>query len=590
MDQLRRRLKKQGALLLVIAVFATIVAIVNPARELLTQDDGWAYARSVKHLLETGEYRLDSWAAANMPVQIYFAAGVARIFGYSLSTLRICTLLLYLGGAIAFYRLLCELGTSVGHAAALTLAFLCSPMVLWLGFTFMTDVQFLGWVSIACWLYARGLRSGSLMALFLGGLAAALGVGTRQFGVALPAGLVFAWIVAGPRNRVRVTAILAGIVMPAGAFLWQLSAAREHPTFTQSVRLIEQRIYLGQGALSFAWQALWRSAVLAEYTGLYLAAIIPGLLLLAYHRRTRSGKLISSGEAGSFYSVRAACFVGACLIAFHVYYGIQMPGPFLDRFRAALMPMTPWVIGFVMPKGTRYQFALTAAGIVSSVVLCGYLFRGSTLKTAWRKRDLVNAFFVGTACAFVVLHFLYVQFNDTYFIVFTPLVLIAIAQVLRAEDPASRSVPGIALCSALLGIAVAVAMRGDYNKQQAVWQACDRVHAIGVDVMQIRASTHWLEYHSAFDDWLAQLGPEARPEAYVGPYRLHDSFLGWLEGRQKDPAYIIYASDRPPSINGYDVTGSVPYRDRWLRQRFVYILKRPATLRNAAVEPVRPPL
>ena len=58
-----------------IIVFAAIVTIVNPFRELLTHDDGWAYARSVKHLLDTGEYRLDSWAAANMPVQIYLAAG-----------------------------------------------------------------------------------------------------------------------------------------------------------------------------------------------------------------------------------------------------------------------------------------------------------------------------------------------------------------------------------------------------------------------------------------------------------------------------------------------------------------------------------
>ena len=57
------------------------VVIINPFREMLSLDDGWAYVRSVEHLLRTGQYRLDAWAAANMPVQIYLAAGLSKIFG-----------------------------------------------------------------------------------------------------------------------------------------------------------------------------------------------------------------------------------------------------------------------------------------------------------------------------------------------------------------------------------------------------------------------------------------------------------------------------------------------------------------------------
>jgi hypothetical protein len=60
--------KKRWPPVVVIVAFVIIAVVVNPLRELLTQDDGWAYARSVKHLLDTGEYQLDSWAAANMPV------------------------------------------------------------------------------------------------------------------------------------------------------------------------------------------------------------------------------------------------------------------------------------------------------------------------------------------------------------------------------------------------------------------------------------------------------------------------------------------------------------------------------------------
>src|SRR5438552_1400359 len=82
------------AFLILAPALAMAIAIVNPLREFLSQDDGWAYARMVEHLLKTGQYRLDAWSAANMPVQIYLAAGLAKVFGYSLSLLRIATLLL----------------------------------------------------------------------------------------------------------------------------------------------------------------------------------------------------------------------------------------------------------------------------------------------------------------------------------------------------------------------------------------------------------------------------------------------------------------------------------------------------------------
>ena len=56
------------ALLLVVVL---AIAFVNPLRENMTADDGWAYALSVRHLVETGQYKLNDWASVNMPMQIY---------------------------------------------------------------------------------------------------------------------------------------------------------------------------------------------------------------------------------------------------------------------------------------------------------------------------------------------------------------------------------------------------------------------------------------------------------------------------------------------------------------------------------------
>ena len=102
------------------------------------------------------------------------------------------------------------------------------------------------------------------------------------------------------------------------------------------------------------------------------------------------------------------------------------------------------------------------------------------------------------------------------------------------------------MCSALLGVTFAIWMRGDYNRQEAVWQACDEIHSAGVEAIKIRGSLHWVEYHGAFDDWLAQLQSDARPEDYSGPYRLHNPFYAWVAQRQRDAPYIIYAADETP--------------------------------------------
>lgn len=73
------------------ACLLLVAVIVNPFREMMSHDDGFAYARSVEHLIRTGEYQLDAWSAASMPVQIYLAAMFSKIFGYSLSLTRLTT-------------------------------------------------------------------------------------------------------------------------------------------------------------------------------------------------------------------------------------------------------------------------------------------------------------------------------------------------------------------------------------------------------------------------------------------------------------------------------------------------------------------
>jgi len=175
-------MRKCAGLLLLLLFFFLVVAFVNPLRQVMIQDD-WSYALTVRHLLTTGEYKLHDWAAANMPVQIYWAALLTRVFGYTFPVLHCSTLVLLLIGLIALYWLLRNSGVSDAESTLLTLAVLSSPALLLLSFTFQTDVQFLGWQILALLFYTRGLTRQSHLLMALGSITASAAIGTWQFGV-----------------------------------------------------------------------------------------------------------------------------------------------------------------------------------------------------------------------------------------------------------------------------------------------------------------------------------------------------------------------------------------------------------------------
>ncbi|HEY1215550.1 MAG TPA: hypothetical protein VGE93_18115, partial [Bryobacteraceae bacterium] len=504
---------------------------------------------------------------------IFFAAAVSHIFGYSLTLLRLTTLALFLCGAIAFYGLLKGFRTDARLAAALTVVLICSPLVLWLAFTFMTDVQFLAWVLIACLFYVTGLRRDSARILFVAGVFAALAIGTRQFGVALPAGLAFAWLTTHPSLRPSSVAVIAGGAVPVATFIWEVLQARAHPTFTQMVRLTEQIMYVHQPPVRLAMQLVWRCSVVAEYAGLLVAAVVPALLLLERRRLVSSAE--PSGERSKNAGARAVAVGAFFLVCGHVLMVGASGTSSAPHLTSVLIPTIPWVFGLVMPHSAVCRLLVTGLAVFSgTLVFVALTRRTSPVSDMWRRRTPATCFLAGTVLAFIVMHLAYVQLNDTYTIIFVPFVLIALALTQGNDWQLAPYARVMAVTAASFGIVTALWMRGDYNRQEAIWQGSERIRATGVDTMQIRGSLHWLEYHSAFDRWLEQIGRKARPEDFSGDYRLHDPFYRWVAETQKAAEYIIYPSEQVPQLHGYEIVRRIPYRDMFLRQRFVYVMRR----------------
>jgi hypothetical protein len=386
-------------------LLATIV--INPFREMLSEDDAWAYARTVQHLLATGKYQLDAWAAANMPVQIYLAAGLSKPIGYSLSLLRCTTLALLAIGVGSFYALLRELGHTRNTASVITLAIPASSLVLMLAFTFMSDVQFLGWLLLSLWLYVRGLRQQNAWSMVLGSLAAACAIATRQFGVAIIGGLLLSWLLSRRENRPAMRLMLAGLLVPLGAAGAQFYLGLKAPNFTQAYRVSELHAFFSYPLPILLKEVIWRCSVILQYVGM---SVLPLLPMVVFARdlvegRLRRNRMLLAALTTLFCvviiaSLSMSSFLTARPEAQH--HGLWEP---LELY---------WLLPTQLARVRPVMRLLDLGSIVGAATLLWTGLRSLQRLGPIQRLSSGTIFLVGTGTVLLALHLAYVQLNDTY--------------------------------------------------------------------------------------------------------------------------------------------------------------------------------
>lgn len=558
------RLGHRSALAVLAGAVVLALAIVDPFREFLTQDDGWAYARTVERLLATGEYRLDDWAAANMPVQIYLTAGLAEVLGYSLSLLRLPTLALLALAVGSLYGLLTELRLRPGPAALLAAGLLASPLTLLLSFTFMSDVQFLGWMTAALWLYVRAERRQSGATLLLASLMAACAIGTRQFGIALIGG----WLGAHLLSRgfkPSISRTLLALALPMGMAAWQVRAGLAEPTFTQAVRLDEQAYYLARPPLELAREAGWRVSMLLQYLGLAMAPLLPLLGFLGV-----SG--VFSPEGGrpgrrSLGPLIAAAMVTAALVGF-----AALGSSLTARPGAGLGLPLYWLLPNAYGSHERVVQGLWLAGVLGAFFLTLLSLQAWRGLHALRRIPAAWLICLGTAGGLAGLHLVYVQFNDTYVLAFLPMALLApTAALLRGGDLPRAAVVASWLACGLAILLICAHLRGQYNRQEAQWAAADALLAAGISPRCVGASRHWSEYHGAFDDWIEAAYPAFDHARGDVPGDWHQRFYAAMDTA---PRSYLVAEPWAGGPGEWEVLDRVEYRTALGRTRQLLTFRR----------------
>jgi hypothetical protein len=340
--------------------------VVNPVGNFPLIDD-WSFGRTVRHLLESGDYRPE-WASMPLITNVLWGALFCLPGGVNFTTLRLSTLIASLLALAGSYVLVRDLQQPRWLAFVITLTLGFNPIYYALSHTFMTDVPFTAlaiWTSI---FFARSLTSRSNFEMFMGTALALAATLSRQLALSIP--LAFAVSVflrpgATPRTVVRGVIPLILCVGALFAFDHWLAASGRVPMdydvkTNELLQVLTEPGHFTRHMLSNVFDAL-------IYLGLFL---LPCLVLsmqgLFHPSRMRGAALLGVGILTTTLGAAVRTHYGHRMLLPSPHLNILLNsgiGPVYSRdtFILHLDHMPPLPAGFWV--------TVTAVGLVGAVLL-----------------------------------------------------------------------------------------------------------------------------------------------------------------------------------------------------------------------------
>ncbi|MGE3820414.1 MAG: hypothetical protein AB7I30_13450 [Isosphaeraceae bacterium] len=397
-------------------LWVLLAVLVDPRGEFPLNDD-WGYVLPVEALLQSGSLRFTDWNTASLVAQVFWGALFCLPGGYSLTALRISTVVLGLAGSAGLYGLFRILGAGCLVAAIGGLTLAANPVYFGLSYTFMTDVPFLAVTIGATALLVLGMERDRDGLIWAGLALALLALFVRQIGVALLVGFAAAYPL---RRGFRWKWLIQGIAPAAAGFL----AIRLFDGYLRSIDQMPINYYKFHQALGLALADLkalrpgalrfpvYRTLTLSLYLGFFLSPLV--MALWPSHRRRwseaerRRGKIrVAVGAIALLAALAVTDQLLPCL------GNILEPGPSLG-FRALA---GDWpALG-----GLPFWLALTAASCVSAAIAIDALIVEIWTVSRWRidpalidRRWLAGFLLATVAVYFGPIALAYSYFFDRY--------------------------------------------------------------------------------------------------------------------------------------------------------------------------------
>jgi len=526
-------------------VYALWFLAVSPRGDFPLNDD-WAYAWSVRHLLETGELRISEWASAASVVPVYWGALFSKLAGgFSFTALRISTLVFGVVSPLALCWLLRELYIPRLAAVLAAVVLLANPLFVHLSYTFMSDIFYLSLMLLSLGLYASGIERDSAAALWAGSVVGAAAYLSRQLGITLPLAAVAVLLI---RHRTfPVKAILRAALVPFAVFAIHTWWLREIHGVPWAFRL--NVIHAGLATLlqSSAPAELWRRLL---YAMLYLGVLtVPALVAVIASGRLEAQR---ARDLAWIYVGWVLMLGGPALFAY-ASNGIGMP--YLDGI------ISRDGIGDIALDGTKPR--VTPQWVFDLVTVVAP-FLGAVLATLWTDVFLNPRREIAGPGAVVLLSGLMMaaltapmaQLWDEYLVVFVPASLYLVLREGRVSLRGSYA--GALVCAAML--AYTLPEQADYLAwNDARWTLGRRLVDAGVPATEIQGGFEWIGWYD-FE--------KALPLAIAAGHG--DDLFCWSDAIPDRYILVFEGSQRPKRTR---LVGSVPYRTQFGSQGWVYALE-----------------
>ena len=321
------------ALLLLLAVFAAAVLVVDP-RGNFPLDDDWGVGFTTFTLVQTGKIQFTPFASATAYLQFFWGALWALIFGQTFTVLRASVLALSLASTLMMYALLRQAQVRRELAFFGAAALLFHPLFFWASFTSMTHVPFVFTSIVAAWFFVRAADEENRAWLVLALLATIASFFTRQFAVL---NAIAPLIVALTMRRKKLAVTYAAALLVFGALVMsgvlvgsQKELVLHRPTLAGLAMRAVHYVY-------FNWQS----------AALFFAS--PLLLLLLSRGRPRLSRV-----------TLVVCGIVFAAVAWRMTVRVGMPLPYMNSGNVFTdFGLGPPTLRDVFTLRMRHPFALS---------------------------------------------------------------------------------------------------------------------------------------------------------------------------------------------------------------------------------------
>jgi 4-amino-4-deoxy-L-arabinose transferase-like glycosyltransferase len=540
-------LRALAPLFLLALAMAALVIVVPPAGEFPIDDD-WLYARTVQGLVERGRLEVPAWSAVSLVLQAYWGGFFARLFGFSHTALRASTLVLAAAAVLGTYLLLRDLLDS-RRAVLGALLLLVNPLFVFLAYSFMSEIPFLGlavW-ALFCWVRALRDSGGGKAAPRLGWLAAgaALAGGAylvRQIGVALPLAMLTALVLSGGRGALRRPVHLIAVLgpfLPAVVLAAYFDQQRGPVRFDPFAWMLS---FWAQNGPGMAGVVLARLAGTCSTLGLFTLPVSIGIL---FDRRALS--------LGRCWRRLAGALLLTLLVGFVLRVAAFDLRPLFPHVRNVLTPRGFLVFSYndTLPESILVPdsvlLVVTGAAMLGAALLALAVVATPSRETI-RGPASVPLLFGLIALGISVV---YQEFFDRYLTAILPAALLV---ALLAFGQARRS-HWLALTGVALLAAWSIWWERDYlDRRGALWQAGLALVEQGIPPTQIDGTFEWNGWYQGLA--VIQAGVQQGKADGTGK-RLEKFVLSSLRGDMHAARWTVAYT--PPSSSGGRVLAVIPY-------------------------------